>query len=81
MPPLTSKGREIEGNMKRQYGEKEGERVFYASRNAGKISGVDGNLGARGKGSIKGTDTFKIAGQPGQDIHSDSFVPGGRIRR
>lgn len=29
------------GAMKSQYGEKEGERVFYASKNKGKISGVD----------------------------------------
>lgn len=39
--PLTKKGREIESNMKQQYGEKKGEQVFYASRNAGTISGVD----------------------------------------
>lgn len=38
--PLTSKGEKIRANMTREYG-KEGERVFYASRNAGKISGVD----------------------------------------
>lgn len=39
--PLTSKGEEIMGNMKQEYGEKKGEKVFYASRNAGKIKGVD----------------------------------------
>ena len=27
--------------MKKEYGPKKGERVFYASRNAGKITGVD----------------------------------------
>jgi hypothetical protein len=39
--PLTEKGHEIEANMKKQYGEKKGEQVFYASKNAGTISGVD----------------------------------------
>jgi hypothetical protein len=39
--PLTEKGREIMRAMKEQYGEEQGERVFYASKNAGKISGVD----------------------------------------
>ena len=39
--PLTAKGKEIETAMQKQYGEKEGERVFYASKNAGTISGVD----------------------------------------
>jgi hypothetical protein len=28
-------------NMKSEYGSKKGESVFYASRNAGKIKGVD----------------------------------------
>lgn len=41
--PLTAKGEEIMRSMKAQYGEKKGEQVFYASKNAGKISGVDGN--------------------------------------
>ena len=39
--PLTPKGEKIMGSMKQQYGEKKGEQVFYASRNAGKIKGVD----------------------------------------
>lgn len=40
--PLTEKGQEIMHNMEKQYGEKKGEKVFYASKNAGTISGVDG---------------------------------------
>lgn len=43
--PLTKKGEKIERAMKQEYGAKAGERVFYASRNAGKISGVDGTRG------------------------------------
>lgn len=39
--PLTKKGQKIMSNMKSQYGSKKGESVFYASRNAGKIQGVD----------------------------------------
>jgi hypothetical protein len=38
--PLTKKGHKIMAAMKEQYGEEEGERVFYASANAGKITGV-----------------------------------------
>ena len=34
--PLTESGNKVMANMKDQYGEEEGERVFYASRNAGK---------------------------------------------
>jgi hypothetical protein len=39
--PLTKKGKKIMSNMDKEYGPKKGESVFYASRNAGKISGVD----------------------------------------
>lgn len=39
--PLSSKGQEIMAAMKHQYGSKKGESVFYASKNSGKISGVD----------------------------------------
>lgn len=39
--PLTDKGKKIKKSMKKQYGKKKGERVFYASKNKGKIKGVD----------------------------------------
>jgi hypothetical protein len=39
--PLTAKGTEIESSMKKEYGAKKGEEVFYASKNKGTISGVD----------------------------------------
>ncbi|MES2007158.1 MAG: hypothetical protein V4436_03545 [Patescibacteria group bacterium] len=39
--PLTPKGRKIEGAMKKEYGSKKGEQVFYASKNKGTIHGVE----------------------------------------
>lgn len=45
--PLTKKGKKIMSNMKKQYGEKGGERVFYASKNKGKIKGVEGHGGMK----------------------------------
>lgn len=39
--PKTKKGRKIMSAMKKEYGAKKGERVFYASRNKGTIKGVD----------------------------------------
>jgi hypothetical protein len=39
--PLTDKGDKIMGSMKSEYGPEKGKSVFYASKNAGKISGVD----------------------------------------
>ena len=38
--PLTDKGRKIKEKMKETYGAN-AERVFYASKNKGKIKGVD----------------------------------------
>lgn len=39
--PLTDKGEKIMKSMKKQYGAKKGEKVFYASKNKGKLRGVD----------------------------------------
>ena len=39
--PLTKKGAKIKKAMKKEYGSKKGDQVFYASRNKGKITGVD----------------------------------------
>jgi hypothetical protein len=43
--PLTPKGNEIEESMEKEYGPSKGEQVFYASKNAGKITGVDAPKG------------------------------------
>ena len=38
--PLNAKGKKIKAAMKKQYGAKKGEQVFYASENKGTIKGV-----------------------------------------
>lgn len=40
--PLTKKGNKILRNMDKEYGGKKGKSVFYASKNKGIISGVEG---------------------------------------
>ena len=39
--PLTKKGQKIMTNMKKEYGNKKGKSVFYASKNKGNIKGVE----------------------------------------
>ena len=39
--PLTKKGSKIMSAMKKEYGTKKGEKIFYATKNKGKIKGVD----------------------------------------
>lgn len=39
--PLTDKGKTILKEMRKRYGKEKGERVFYASKNKGTITGVD----------------------------------------
>jgi hypothetical protein len=39
--PLTEKGEKIKSAMEEKYGSEKGEKVFYASKNKGTISGVD----------------------------------------
>lgn len=41
--PLTKKGEKIEHAMEKEYGGKKGKQVFYASKNKGTISGVEGS--------------------------------------
>jgi hypothetical protein len=41
LDPLTGKGKEVMAALKEQYGEEEGESVFYAMKNKGELSGVD----------------------------------------
>lgn len=38
--PLTLKGRKIRKAMRKEYGTKKGDRVFYASENKGTIRGL-----------------------------------------
>lgn len=38
--PLTEKGQKIKSAMKKQYGSKKGEQVFYASERKGTIKGT-----------------------------------------
>ena len=39
--PLTKKGKQIMEAMQSEYKKERGQRVFYASANAGKIKGVE----------------------------------------
>jgi|TARA_E500000318_G_scaffold91574_1_gene89849 uncharacterized cupredoxin-like copper-binding protein len=43
--PLTDKGKKIMKSMKKKYGKKKGETVFYASKNKGTIKNVDRKRG------------------------------------
>lgn len=44
--PLTRKGNTILRAMESQYGAKQGESVFYASINKGKVTGAEGKPGS-----------------------------------
>lgn len=39
--PLTKKGKKVMSAMVKEYGPKKGKSVFYATKNAGKLHGVD----------------------------------------
>ena len=47
--PLTKKGKKIKSAMQKQYGEKKGKSVFYASENKGTIAGVTKKTTKKGK--------------------------------
>jgi hypothetical protein len=57
--PLTPKGEKILKNMEKQYGKEKGEQVLYASKNAGKIKGID--EAASVPGQVDGEDAMTAA--------------------
>lgn len=60
--PLTSKGEKIQAAMKEQYGSEKGEQVFYASRNKGRITGVDAKSDTIAMGALPKADGKKAKG-------------------
>jgi hypothetical protein len=81
--PLTAKGAKIKRAMHEEYGDKKGERVFYASINAGKIKGAE-KTGERPNPSTH--TPLNFSGHPkhsvahhssGRGLHS-ARDPGGR---
>lgn len=68
--PLTAKGREILAAMKEEYGDEKGERVFYASKEAGKITGVDSDDGST-VDSLAALNARNRAIHPGGDWSAD----------
>ena len=74
--PLTEKGEKIKGSMQDQYGSEKGERVFYASKNKGTISGVDSARPLYG--AKRGRDIYFGAkdNQPAMVTTPNAGVPG-----
>lgn len=72
--PLTAKGEKIKAAMAEEYGAKKGEQVFYASKNAGKITGVDGkdcdemNEGSEGLKTYGDAHHHEFHGETGPEI-------------
>lgn len=88
--PLTSKGKKIMRAMRKQYGSEKGKEVFYASKNKGKISGVDehmdsytkiGKLLAEAMGLMKSKKAKGLAGlYPPYDKITRGDVITGRLK-
>lgn len=45
--PLTKKGEKVKAAMKKQYGAKKGEQVFYATENKGKVKDLTKKTGKK----------------------------------
>lgn len=68
--PLTEKGNKIMRALKESYGSSKGEQVFYASKNAGKISGVDCDFDQADFNRAKDARDFKLE----RDLSPDEFT-------
>lgn len=80
--PLTAKGTKIMASMKSQYGEKEGERVFYASKNAGKLTGVDDDAQHMGITAAEAEPVKKLVAEcDALSARMDAFENRGNQRK
>jgi hypothetical protein len=77
--PLTAKGEEILSAMEKEYGAEKGKEVFYASKNAGTISGVDAAVAPAG---LEAVDSSTIRGVLDEMLKRlDSFQEDERVRK
>lgn len=58
--PLTTKGTKIKSAMKKKYGEKKGEQVFYAAANKGTVKDVEKKQEFKKGGSVRKTSKPKV---------------------
>ena len=70
--PLTDKGKKIRAAMHKQYGDKKGESVFYASINKGTIKGAEKT------GQSPNPSTHTPLNFDGHPKHSVRHHTGGR---
>jgi hypothetical protein len=76
--PLTAKGEKIKAAMHKQYGEKKGESVFYASINKGNIKGAE----KPGERPNPSTDTpLNFSGHPRHSVTHHSSGRGLKVAR
>ena len=78
--PLTDKGEKIMQSMKRTYGGKKGEEVFYATRNAGKITGVEEKAKGGRTGKTRKSSKSKAKGKSRVNEAGNYTKPGMRKR-
>jgi len=63
--PLTKKGKKIMKSMEKTYGKKKAKEVFYASKNKGKLFGVDKSGKAKPIKALTGLEIALISGAVG----------------
>jgi hypothetical protein len=73
--PLTEKGSKIKSAMEEQYGPEKGESVFYASKNAGTITGVDAMDAARPFGMEDPVTKGESIADQESMLHPPSLLP------
>lgn len=77
--PLTKKGKKVMKSMKGQYGEKKGEQVFYATKNKGKLKGVDMKKAKKykGGGDLLANLSPAYSLMKGKGVFNDMIKGGG----
>ena len=78
--PLTDKGKKIMQSMKRTYGGRKGEQVFYATRNADKITDVEEKAKGGRTGKTRKSSKPKAKGKSRVNEAGNYTKPGMRKR-
>ena len=73
--PLNKKGKEIMKSMKKEYGKKKGEQVFYASKNKGTIKNVE----KASKGKMMKVKKVKGALEKASKLHAAQAKTLGNV--
>jgi len=79
--PLNKKGKKIMKSMKKQYGKKKGEKIFYASKNKVKVAEQQVEVDPRSKTTADQAFNYIGTGGPEEEVQGQGAVLAEKKRK